>query len=251
MKTRKMLSVLVIVLVAILMLIAVMSTVQAVDAASKVKVTWNANGGKIETAKIATTTVIKGAKIGKLPQTPKKTGYAFVGWYTKKSGGTKVTAKTKVNKKVTHFAHWKKNLNVAEKTLGGTWVYGVPKVVNWPYGEWTKKNFLYGTAVGLYTFKSDGTYLYKFRSFNDYSDTYIQHQGKYRVEGNKIFVSGRTEKYIDFDYPKYNYENKKLGEKTYYYKFTQMSSGAKAIFIENTLQELDSAGFKFYWEKVK
>jgi len=127
MKIKKLFSMLVIAMVAILMLTAVLSTVQAVDAASKVKVTWDANGGKIGTAKIATTTVTKGAKIGKL-KTPKKTGYAFKGWYTKKSGGTKITATTKVKNKVTLYAHWKKGnsnpsrvLNAEEKKLVGKW----------------------------------------------------------------------------------------------------------------------------------
>jgi len=47
------------------MLTAVLSTIQAVDAvAKKVKLTWNANGGKIGTAKTTTTTVKKGKKIG-------------------------------------------------------------------------------------------------------------------------------------------------------------------------------------------
>ena len=96
MKTRKMVSILIIAVVAILMLTAVMSTVQAVDAASKVKVTWDANGGKIGNSKIATSTVTKGAKVGKL-KTPKKTG------------GTKITTKIKVKKKVTFYAQWKKS----------------------------------------------------------------------------------------------------------------------------------------------
>ena len=96
MKTKKLFSIFVIVMIDILMLIAVMSTVQAVDAASKVKVTWDANGGKIGTAKIATSTVTKGAKVGKL-KTPKKTG------------GTKITTKIKVKKKVTFYAQWKKS----------------------------------------------------------------------------------------------------------------------------------------------
>ena len=110
MKAKKLFSILVITMIAILMLTAVMSTVTAVDAASKkVKVTWNANGGKIGSSKITTTTVKKDAKIGKLPKTPKKSGYTFAGWYTKKSGGTKITTAIKVKKKVIYYAQWKKS----------------------------------------------------------------------------------------------------------------------------------------------
>ena len=132
----------------------------------------------------------------------------------------------------------------------GTWVYGVPKAAEWTIEEWTKKNFLYGTAVGLYEFKANGTYLYRIRSYNTYSDTYIQHQGKFRVEGNKITVFERTENYMDFDYPKDNYQNKSIGERSHYFQSTKMSNGNDAIFIENTLQDLEKMT-KWYWEKVK
>ena len=125
MKRRKMVSILIIAVVAIFMLTTVVASVQTVSAASKVKVTWDANGGKIETAKTTITNVKKGSKIGKFPKTPKKTGYMFTGWYTKKSGGTKITATTKVKNKVTYYAHWKKPsskvLNTEEKKLVGRW----------------------------------------------------------------------------------------------------------------------------------
>ena len=73
-------------------------------------VTLNANGGRVRTGlgggrsslKYSTT---KNKAVGKLP-TPTRDGYAFKGWYTKKSGGTKITAKTKVTKNVTWYAQW-------------------------------------------------------------------------------------------------------------------------------------------------
>ena len=132
----------------------------------------------------------------------------------------------------------------------GVWVYGVPKASEWPIEEWTKTNFLYGTAVALYEFKANGTYLYRFRSYNNYSDAFFQNQGKYRVEGNKITVYDRTENYIDFDYPKDNYQNKSISERNYYFQSTKMSNGNDAIFIENTLQDLEKTS-KWYWERVK
>jgi uncharacterized repeat protein (TIGR02543 family) len=72
-------------------------------------VTLKANGGSLDGAdnKIP---FAKGKAIGatglrELP-TPTRAGYSFKGWYTKKSGGTKVTAKTKVTKNVTWYAQW-------------------------------------------------------------------------------------------------------------------------------------------------
>ena len=67
------------------------------------KVTFNANGGSLD--EDATREVKKSTAVGSLP-VPTRTGYAFAGWYTAKSGGTKVTSKTKVTKNVTWYAHW-------------------------------------------------------------------------------------------------------------------------------------------------
>ena len=44
----------------------------------------------------------------KLPDTPVRSGYAFTGWYTAPSGGTKITTSTKVKGNETVFAHWGK-----------------------------------------------------------------------------------------------------------------------------------------------
>ena len=75
----------------------------------KYNVTFNANGGKIENKKTTTVTVKKGAKIGTLPKTPKFTGHIFNGWYTKKSGGTKISVNTKISKNTVLYAQWKCN----------------------------------------------------------------------------------------------------------------------------------------------
>jgi uncharacterized repeat protein (TIGR02543 family) len=39
---------------------------------------------------------------------PSRAGHTFLGWYTGKVKGTKVTAGTKVTKAVTLYAHWKR-----------------------------------------------------------------------------------------------------------------------------------------------
>ena len=68
------------------------------------KVTFNANGGK---ASASSRTVKAKKAIGTLP-TATRAGYTFSGWYTKKSGGTKIKTSTKITKKCTYYAQWKK-----------------------------------------------------------------------------------------------------------------------------------------------
>jgi len=158
MKSKKLFSMLVIAMIAVLMLTTVLSTVTAVDAASKkVKITWDANGGKIGTAKIATTTVTKDAKLGKLTKAPKKTGYAFKGWYTKKSGGTKITTTTKVKKKVTYYAQWAKTYTLTFDANGGTVTPKSKKIGNkLSYGTLPTPTRSGYTFAGWYTAKTGG-----------------------------------------------------------------------------------------------
>lgn len=78
------------------------------------KVVFNANGGslnKTSSVKTRTSEVTYKQKYGTLP-TPVRKGYVFKGWYTKKSGGSKVTGSRKVTiakgKTQTLYAHWSK-----------------------------------------------------------------------------------------------------------------------------------------------
>ena len=65
-------------------------------------VTLHANGGSV-----SPTSVTTGAdgKLASLP-TPTRSSYSFDGWYTEKSGGTKVTTDTVFHAKTTVYAHW-------------------------------------------------------------------------------------------------------------------------------------------------
>ncbi len=85
-----------------------------------VTVTLNANGGALyEKNKIS---VGKGMAVGGLPRAD-KVGKDFEGWYTKKSGGTKVTAKTKLTKNTTLYAHFgplKYKVYAADEIEGGS-----------------------------------------------------------------------------------------------------------------------------------
>ncbi|MDR2966715.1 MAG: InlB B-repeat-containing protein [Methanobacteriaceae archaeon] len=85
-------------------------SVESKEKSVKCKITWNANGGKFGSKKTITTYGKTNTKLGKLPTiTPKRSGYKFLGWYSSKVGGMKITKnsvplKTSVNT----YAHWKK-----------------------------------------------------------------------------------------------------------------------------------------------
>jgi uncharacterized repeat protein (TIGR02543 family) len=66
-------------------------------------VKFNSAGG----SKVASKTIVAKKAVSKLT-TPKKNGYKFKGWYTKKSGGKKISKKTKITKNITYYAQWKK-----------------------------------------------------------------------------------------------------------------------------------------------
>ena len=71
--------------------------------AQEYTVTFNANGGSVST----TSTTTKDGKLESLP-TPTYDGYDFLGWYTEKDGGEKVTTDTVFTKDTTIYAHWQK-----------------------------------------------------------------------------------------------------------------------------------------------
>lgn len=82
------------------------ATVYAHWTAANVTLSFKANGGKITKGK-SSVTVTSGSKFGTLPTVTRK-GYTFTGWYTKKSGGKKVTSSTKATANATLYARWTK-----------------------------------------------------------------------------------------------------------------------------------------------
>ena len=85
-------------------------------------VIFNPNGGTFEDDAEAAREVEKGTAIGDLPR-PVREGYAFGGWWTAKTKGTKITTKTKVTKNVTYYARWtvrkyKVSASVSAKAAG-------------------------------------------------------------------------------------------------------------------------------------
>lgn len=67
-------------------------------------VKFDANGGTVSKDILKFST--HNATIGSLP-IPKRDGYIFKGWYTAKTGGTMITATTKVTKTMAVYAQWK------------------------------------------------------------------------------------------------------------------------------------------------
>ena len=68
-------------------------------------VKFNANGGSVSPT---SRKVASGTAVGSLPKATRK-GYTLKGWYTKKSGGTKIKSTTKVKKSITYYAQWTAN----------------------------------------------------------------------------------------------------------------------------------------------
>lgn len=76
----------------------------------KAKVKLDANGGYIGKTSVKTKnkSLFAGDTYGKLDTPKRKGGYAFVGWYTKKSGGKLISSTSKVTGNITLYAHWAK-----------------------------------------------------------------------------------------------------------------------------------------------
>ena len=119
-------------------------------------VAFDANGGKATETK---RTVETGKAVGELPSATRK-GYKLVGWYTKKSGGTKIKTSTKVTKNVTYYAHWKAAWTVTLNANGGSLGKASNKVLvekGKAVGTLAKPTRKGYTFKGWYTKKSGGT----------------------------------------------------------------------------------------------
>ena len=129
------------------------------------KVTFNANGG---TASSTTRMVESGKQVGILP-TPTRTGYTFAGWYTAKTGGTKIENTTIVKANVTYYAHWTANKYkvtldgqgaTAMGTASATSTYGLamPKIAIPKRPGYTFGGYFSGkNGSGTRYYKADGT----------------------------------------------------------------------------------------------
>lgn len=165
--------------------------------ATKVTITFNANGGSVSTT---SKSVTKGNDIGSMP-TPTRTGYSFQGWYTSSSGGSKVTSSTKATKSMTVYAHWKiKSYTVTFNANGGS-VSPTSKTVE--YGT-TISSFPTPTRTG-YTFggwstsASGGSLISSLKVTKDqtlYANWLInQYKVTFNANGGKVSPTSLTYEY--------------------------------------------------------
>ena len=82
-------------------------------AATTYTITLNANSGKVSPSSIKVTS--GKTYLSSLP-TPTRSGYKFDGWYTSRTGGTKITSTTKATGNRTIYAHWTKTTASSSKT---------------------------------------------------------------------------------------------------------------------------------------
>ena len=80
-------------------------TIVKAPAPTEFTVTFDGNGGTLSVGNMTTTN----QKIASLPGASHSGSYCFDGWYTEKSGGTKVTTTTVFSANTTVYAHWRYN----------------------------------------------------------------------------------------------------------------------------------------------
>lgn len=144
-------------------------TLTAKWSANKYKITFNANGGTFKKNQGGAITVTYNGTYGTLPTASHitRSGYTFSGWYTEKSGGTKITSSTKVTiaGNDTLYARWTPKdtiYKISLNTQGGTLPKGTKSSFNVTYGKTysalptsvTKSGYNF---KGWYTEKSGGT----------------------------------------------------------------------------------------------
>ena len=131
--------------------------------AAKVTIKLDANGGKVSPASISVT---KNSTYLNLLPTPTRDGYTFDGWYTTKTGTTKITSATKAAASRTVYAHWTKDtgadeeltlLNVTFNANGGTVNQRTKQVI--PTGRYKELPVPFRSGYsfeGWYTAKTGG-----------------------------------------------------------------------------------------------
>lgn len=165
-------------------------------------VTFNANGGNVF---LPSMSVTNGAVYNSLPN-PTRDGYTFVGWFTKKEGGTQITPNTIVNLKndQTLYAHWTKNIEMCtitfdanggkvgekeRKVPAGSALDSlpVPTRSGYTFVGWCNSNGASGLLVNAYNFKveQDCT-LYAWWKENSQNSG---HWGPWSEWGTKVYTA--------------------------------------------------------------
>lgn len=119
--------------------------------------TFDANGGT--SANPGTIKKNYNSELGTLPTTS-RTGYTFNGWYTAKSGGSKISATTKLTGNVTYYAQWTINQYTATFDANGGSAANpgtIKKNYNSELGTLPTTSRTGHTFDGWYTAKSGGS----------------------------------------------------------------------------------------------
>ena len=136
-------------------------------------VKFNANGGSGSKTKLVTS----GKAVGSLPTATRK-GYKLKGWYTAKSGGSKITTSTKITKDVTYYAQWTANkYKIKFNKNGGK---GSMKTLSATYGKNVK--------LTANAFKRTG---YKFAGWAKKKNGKVAYKNKAKVK-NLTATNGKT-----------------------------------------------------------
>jgi len=207
-KTKRLISMLLVGVVAIFLSMSLLTTVQAADTSSvkttendncklgvqkstvtetqgvtekkykKAKtytLTFNANGGKVTTK---TKKLAYKKSFGTLPK-PTRSGYEFQGWYTSKSGGKKVSKTTTMPaKNMVVYAQWKKANTDAKSKLVGRWQFEY--FDSYP-SSFVSSHLTVTTWYDFY-FYADGRFKYFYAGLGD-----EKCEGKYSVSNGKVY----------------------------------------------------------------
>lgn len=145
-------------------------TLYARWSAKSYTVTFNANGGSVYTA---SKSVQYGSSYGTLP-TPSRSGYTFLGWYTARSSGSKISSYTTFynTSDIMLYAHWEANQCTLFYNGNGGTATAYSKTVNC------------GNSIGSLASASRSSY-----SFNGW---YTSSSGGTQITSSYIMNSSRT-----------------------------------------------------------
>ena len=136
-------------------------------------------------------TKTKGSTIGSLP-TPVRSGYTFLGWYTSRIGGTKVTTSTKVNSDMTLYPHWEEKIRI------------LPNEYIVPRGYSVVSNATYNSNTLKYkTIKLNDSKAEKY-----YSLIYVKDANRQMNSANNYLRGGQRQTLLNDEIVNYNLKSK-------------------------------------------
>ena len=187
--------------------------------------TFNGNGGTVsETSR----TLLGGDELGTLPVAT-RIGYTFNGWYTAASGGSQISASTKMpNSNVTYYAHWTANTyTLTLNANGGNFGYNdyirtKSVTYNNAYGTLDTPYRIGYTFIGWYTEPSIGF------SSTYYADSYSDLKAAFGYNYDSLLNHWINNGMREGRISNYTYRNsssiyKKTGNETLYAWYTPKS----------------------------